>query len=93
MAIALTEKIRAKLQGGVNFCLYEVTGLAAGANNITALSLGLKTITVAEFRPAVGTTSAAATTVSDLMTTYSGDTITVSCLDADDAGTIRAYGY
>ena len=93
MAIALTEKIRAKLSGGTEFSLYDVTGLSAGANNITATSIGLHQITVAEFRPAVATTSAGATTVSSLMTAYSGTQVTITCLDAGDAGTIRAYGY
>lgn len=93
MAIALTEKVRAKMHGGVNFCVYEVTGLAAGANNITAASIGLKTVTVADFRPFVATTSAAATTAVALLTTYSGTTVTVTCLDDGDAGSLRAYGY
>lgn len=96
MAIALTEKIREKIGGGKQFCVYEVTGLAAGANAITANSLGLNYIDIAEFRATKATTSAAATSVFPIMGTYSGSSVTITTVPTDgagDSGSIRAFGY
>lgn len=93
MAIAFSKKIHHKLAAGVDLQVWHVSGLVAGANNISAPSLGLNYVTIAEFRPMVGITSAGATTVAPMMTTNSGEYVTITCLDNGDAGSIRAYGY
>lgn len=93
MAIALTEKIRQKLSGGQVMCVYGITGLGASANNVSAESLGLNNVTIAEFIPAIAVTSAGATSIFPIMGTNAGKHVTITAVSANDAGTIIAYGY
>ena len=93
--MVLTEKVRAKLAGGIQFALFAVTALAAGANNISAPAIGFNRITVAEFRPLIDSTISATTTSPAVMSTYEGETITISGVGGTgaNAGSIRVYGY
>jgi len=93
MAIALTEKIRNKMGNGQEMCVYEITGLAASANNVSAESLGLRYVDIAEFIPTIATTSAGATSIFPIMGTNKGTHVTITAVSANDAGTIIAYGY
>uniref|UniRef100_A0A6H1ZTI6 Uncharacterized protein n=1 Tax=viral metagenome TaxID=1070528 RepID=A0A6H1ZTI6_9ZZZZ len=102
MALALTEKVRQKLNGGVEFCVWEVTGLAAGTNYISAEALGLNYVTIAEYRVKTGTlcvtlsagVKIGGSTSPAVMGTYFGKTIAITNVDnSGDKGSIRAYGY
>ena len=94
--MVLTEKVRQKMSGGLQMCVYDVTALAAGANNVSAESLGLKYVTIAEFHPTVAATSAIATSLFPIMGTNSGTHITITTVPTDgagNAGAVIAYGY
>ena len=94
--MVLTEKVRAKLGGGCQMAVWEVTALAAGANNISAPALGLEYITIAEFIPTVGVTSAAATSWFPILGTNSGTHVTITTVPTDganNAGSLQVYGY
>lgn len=94
--MVLTEKIRQKLSSGQQMCVYEISAMAAGANNVSAEALGLNRITIAEFHPQVAHTSAAATSLFPIMGTNKGTHVTITTVPTDganDAGSIIAYGY
>ena len=94
--MVLTEKIRCELGNGQVMCVYDVTALAAGANNVSCETMGLRYIDIAEFHPTVATTSAAATSLFPIMGTNKGTHVTITTVPtagAGDAGAIVAYGY
>ena len=95
--MVLTEKVRAKISGGETglMAVYHVTGLAAGANNISAPTLGMHNIIHADFWPEVSTTSAIATSVFPILGTFEGTHVTVTTCPTDgagDSGTLMAWG-
>jgi hypothetical protein len=93
MAIALTQKIREDMGNGQLRCVYLIEGLADGANNVSAESLGLTYVDIAEFHPQTATTSAGATSILPIMGTNSGTHVTITATTANDNGTIIAYGH
>ena len=93
--MVLTEKIRQKLNGGKVMCVYDITDLAAGANNVSAELLGLNYIDIAEFHPTLATTSAGATSLFPIMGTNKGTHVTITTCPTitTNTGAIIAYGY
>ena len=93
--MVLTEKVRAKLGGGDtgrHMVVYHVTGLAAGANNISAESLGLHRIVHSDFWPEVIAFSTDAASSDCIMSTFEGQAVVITCRKASDSGTLMAWG-
>jgi hypothetical protein len=88
----ITEKVRHKMCGGVGFAVWYITELAAGANNLSAPTLGFSEIHCAAYEGNTLVTSAAATSFATA-TTYKGDTVTITADTANDAGTLKVWGY
>jgi len=95
--MVLTEKVRAKLGGspdkGREMVVYHVTGLAAGANNISAPAIGLHTIVHSDFWPEEITMSTDAIYGDCMLSTFDGVAVVVTCQIAADSGTLMAWGY
>jgi len=95
--MVLTEKVRMKLGGspdeGRQAVVYRVSDMAAGANNISAESLGLHQIVHGDFWPEVVHFSTDATSMDHVLSTFEGGNVTVTCRQPSGSGTLMAWGY
>jgi len=95
--MVLTEKVRAKISGGETglMVVYHVTALAAGANNISAPTLGMHNIIHSDFWPEISTTSAIATSIFPILSKFDGHAVTITTVPTDgsgNSGTLMAWG-
>jgi len=93
--MVLLEKVRTRLGGGDKgreMAVYHVTGLAAGANNISAPTIGLHYIDHSDFWPEVISMSTDAATADCVLSTFDGHAVVVTCTVAGDSGTLMAWG-